>query len=247
MPMPRRQFLTQSTSLATALSATLMAAPRAMAAPVAPAAAPKLAITTPMAPPEWALLQRAVLSAHTDACEAFFRRYYDANGFLLARERWGGDDGPDDAIENVNDWPQLYALGADERIRTMYEHAYEGHVRQYTLAKTTQVPFAREGMYFREFPVMMDWQHNGEGLTVFNNMGLGNPYRRPIATACAALPVSTPGRPQRPQLRQAAQDHQIDVQRQPWAADAQGHRAGLGGRSGGTGRRRPERPAPWRA
>ncbi len=176
MPMPRRQFLTQSTSLATALSASLMAAPRAMAAPAAPTAAQKLTITTPMAPPEWALLQRAVLAAHTDACEAFFRRYYDANGFLLARERWGGDDGPDDAIENVNDWPQLYALGADERIRTLYEHAYEGHVRQYTLAKTTQVPFAREGMYFREFPVMMDWQHNGEGLTVFNNMGLGNPY-----------------------------------------------------------------------
>jgi hypothetical protein len=155
MQMQRRQFLTRSTALA-----TVLAAPKAFAGvgPVSVAT-----ITTPMAPPEWALLQRAVLDAHTDACAAFFRRYYDANGFLLARERWGGDDGPDDAIENVNDWPQLYALGADESIRTMYEHAYEGHVRQYTLARTVQVPFAREGMYFREFPVMMDWQHNGEG------------------------------------------------------------------------------------
>lgn len=167
MPIQRRQFLTH-----TALATALMAAPRAMAAETAP----MLTIATPMAPPEWALLQRAVLAAHTEACAAFYHRYFGTNGFLLARERWGGDDGPDDAIENVNDWPQLYALGADESIRTMYEQAYEGHVRQYTLARTTQVPFAREGMYFRDFPVMMDWQHNGEGLTVFNNMGLGNPY-----------------------------------------------------------------------
>lgn len=170
MQMQRRHFLTQSSALATVMAAGVMAQP-ALAAQ-----APSLDIATPMAPPEWALLQRAVLDAHTDACSAFYHRYFDSNGFLLARERWGGDDGPDDAIENVNDWPQLYALGADESIRTLYEHIYEGHVRQYTLAKTTEVPLAREGMYFREFPVMMDWQHNGEGLTVFNNMGLGNPY-----------------------------------------------------------------------
>ncbi len=28
-------------------------------------------------------------------------------------------------------------------------------------------------MYYKEFPVMFDWLHNGEGLTVFNLMGLG--------------------------------------------------------------------------
>lgn len=180
--MQRRQFLTRSSAMATTLGATtlgaaVMGAPTARAASAAPGEmGAGLTIDTPMAPPEWALLQRAVLDAHKDACAAFFHRYFDSNGFLLARTRWGGDDGPDDAIENVNDWPQLYALGGDESIRTMYEQAYEGHVRQYTLAHTTQVPFARDGMYFREFPVMMDWQHNGEGLTVFNNMGLGNPY-----------------------------------------------------------------------
>ena len=29
-----------------------------------------------------------------------------------AVERWGAADGPDDAIENVADWPILHALGA---------------------------------------------------------------------------------------------------------------------------------------
>ena len=34
---------------------------------------------------------------------------------------------------------------------------------------------ARDGMYYKEFPVMFDWLHNGEGLTVFNLMGLADP------------------------------------------------------------------------
>jgi hypothetical protein len=140
------------------------------------AAESTLEITTPMDVPEWALLERQLIHAHTSACESFFERYFDAKGFFLCVPRWGGDDGPDDAIENVNDWPHLHALGGSDRIREMYRKAYEGHVRQYTLAKTTDVPFARNGMYFKEFPVMMDWQHNAEGLTVFNLMGLSDPH-----------------------------------------------------------------------
>jgi len=57
----------------------------------------------------------------------------------------------------------------------MYKLAWEGHLRQYTAAKTLHVPFARDGMYYKEFPVMFDWLHNGEGLTVFNLQGLSDP------------------------------------------------------------------------
>src|SRR5438445_129825 len=82
----------------------------------------------------------------------------DERGYLRCVERWGGDDGPDDAIENVNDWPHLHALGAPDVIRTLYRKAWEGHLRQYTQARTVEVPFARDGMYYKEFPVMFDWQ-----------------------------------------------------------------------------------------
>ena len=137
------------------------------------------AIATPMDPPEWALLERELLRQHTDACVKFFRRYFNqANGWLETTERWSGDDGPDDAIENVNDWPHLYALGGDDIIREMYTKAYEGHVQQFMTAKTTDVPIGRLGMYYKEFPSQFDWQHNGEGLTVFNLMPLGDPYSR---------------------------------------------------------------------
>ena len=116
-------------------------------------------IDTPMPPPAWALLERELLRTSADACEEFFARYFDKRGYLLCVERWGGDDGPDDAIENCNDWPYLHALGASDNILRMYKKAWEGHLRQYTAAKTVDVPFARDGMYYKEFPVMFDWLH----------------------------------------------------------------------------------------
>ena len=135
-----------------------------------------LVIDKPMSPPPWALLQRELLRASTAACQEFFDRYFDERGYLRCVERWGGDDGPDDAIENVADWPVLHALGAPDVILRLYKKAWEGHLRQFTEAKTVEVPFARDGMYYKEFPVMFDWQHNGEGLRVFNLQGLSDPY-----------------------------------------------------------------------
>ncbi|MFN0052079.1 MAG: hypothetical protein ACKV0T_07805, partial [Planctomycetales bacterium] len=141
----------------------------------APAADTPIHIQQPLTPPGWALLERELLRANAAACREFFDKYFDDRGYLLCVERWGGDDGPDDAMENCNDWPILHALGADDDVYTMYRQAWEGHLRQYTLAKTTEVPFARDGMYYKEFPVTMDWLHNGEGLTVFNLQGLSDP------------------------------------------------------------------------
>ncbi|MET3666068.1 hypothetical protein [Caulobacter sp. 1776] len=138
-------------------------------------ATPILTISTPMPPPEWALLERELLKANEEACAAFFARYFDDRGYLLAVERWGANDGPDDAIENVNDWPTLHALGASDQVLAMAKKAFEGNVRQYTAARTKEAPFARDGMYFKEFPVMTDWQHLSEGLSVFNLLGLSDP------------------------------------------------------------------------
>ena len=137
-----------------------------------------LTFDQPMSPPTWALLERELLRTQTDACREFFEKYFDERGFLLCVERWGGNDGPDDAPENVGDWPMLHALGGSDEILQMYKKAWEGHLRQYTLARTTEVPFARDGMYYKEFPVMMDWVHNGEGLRVFNLQGLSDPTDR---------------------------------------------------------------------
>src|SRR5262245_63462016 len=134
-----------------------------------------LRVTTPMSPPTWALLEREVLNASSEACAQFYARYFDERGWLLCVERWGGDDGPDDAIENCNDWPILHALGGSDTVRKLYLKAWEGHLRQYTAAKTVEVPLAKDGMYYREFPTQFDWLHHAEGLTVFQMQGLSHP------------------------------------------------------------------------
>src|SRR5213593_4620940 len=137
-------------------------------------------IDSPMTPPAWALLERELLRANTQACLKFFDRYFDQRGYLLCVERWGGDDGPDDAIENLTDWPVLHALGAPDVILYSYKKAWEGHLRQYTEAKTVEVPFARDGMYYKEFPVCFDWFHHGEGLSAFFLEGLVDPNDRKL-------------------------------------------------------------------
>jgi hypothetical protein len=132
-------------------------------------------IGSPMKSPRWAELQRKLLDDNLSACREFFQKYFDDRGYLQCVVRWGANDGPDDAPENFNRWPELHALGGDDAILQMYVKGWEGHLKQYTEAKTTDVPIARQGMYHKEFIVQFDWMHNGEGLQLFNRMGLSLP------------------------------------------------------------------------
>lgn len=138
--------------------------------------AASIEISTPRPAPEWALLQRELLDANAAAAEAYFARYFDARGYLQVFERWGANDGPDDAAEAVNDWPYLHALGGADRILELYKKSWEGNLRQYAAARTRKIAYARKGMYHREFPPMMDWQHISENLSGFNLQGLSDPH-----------------------------------------------------------------------
>ena len=132
-----------------------------------------LQINSVVSPPEWAMLERMLLDSQSDAIEQFHAKYFDDRGYLLCIPRWGGNDGPDDAAENMLNWTILYALGADR-----YRICWEGHLQQYTEAKTVEVEMAREGMYYKEFPVMFDWYHHGEWLSAFILEGLADPSDR---------------------------------------------------------------------
>jgi hypothetical protein len=140
-----------------------------------PAADAIVKISTHMPPPEWAVLERRLLAENVPACREFFKRYFDQRGHLQCFVRWGANDGPDDAFENFNGWPELHALGASDEILTLYLAGWEGMLKQYTDAKTVEVPIARAGMYYKEFCVQADWMHLGEGLQLFNRMGLSVP------------------------------------------------------------------------
>jgi hypothetical protein len=143
--------------------------------PVAKPAEVSIRIDSHMAPPRWAILERQLLADNVPACREFFNKYFDGRGYLQCVVRWGANDGPDDAFENFNRWPELHALGASDEILQMFSKGHEGLLKQYTEARTTDVPIARQGMYYKDFIVQSDWMHHGEGLQLFNRMGLSIP------------------------------------------------------------------------
>jgi hypothetical protein len=130
--------------------------------------------------PRWALLERQLLEAQGRACEELFARYFDERGYLLCVPRWSGDDGPDDALENLLNWTVLHALGADDRVLALFKKGLEGHFRQYTEAKTTEVPLGRDGMYYQEFHACFDWFHHGEAWSTIFLQGLTTPDDRAL-------------------------------------------------------------------
>ena len=85
-----------------------------------------IAIDTPMPPPAWALLEWELIRAQTRGCTEFFDKYFDERGYLECIPRWGGNDGPDDAIENLVHWPVLYTLGGGAHLYDMCQLAWEG-------------------------------------------------------------------------------------------------------------------------
>ena len=145
--------------------------------PLAVFAAPAttIDITTPVPAPGWATLERQILADSEPAVKAFFAKYYDERGYFRHVVRWGANDGPDDAFENTAGWPELHALGASDVILQLHLRAWEGMIRQFTEARTTDVPIGRQGMFHKDFSVQSDWMHHGEALRTFNVLALSAP------------------------------------------------------------------------
>lgn len=127
---------------------------------------PVVEVSTPMPPPDWALLERSLLNENARLMKLFARKYVNpSNGFLEAVEHWGGADGPDDAMECFYNWPLVYILGGPQETLDLFRFIWEGHIRQYTAL----------GMYYREFITSFDWEHNGEGYAPFFLLPLADP------------------------------------------------------------------------
>ena len=147
----------------------------AIASSLALAAQPTLLLDQAFHPPPWALAERLLLDAASGGVETFFDRFIDDRGYLKCVERWGGNDGADDAAENLGGWTLLHALGGRESVLAHYRTAWEGHLRQYTRARAPGIEMAAQGMYWREFVTSFDWEHTGEALAAFLLYGLSAP------------------------------------------------------------------------
>lgn len=109
------------------------------------AAGPTIVLDRAMPPPDGALAERALLAANAEAAVEFAQKYLDDRGLFRCLERWGGNDGPDDVMENFHNWTLAYALGAAESILHCFEKAWEGHLIPYTRARAPSVEMARAG------------------------------------------------------------------------------------------------------
>ena len=87
-------------------------------------------VSSPVAPPAWALLERELIRANNEHVFEFYDKYFDDRGYLECVPRWGALDGPDDAIENLTNVPALYLLGGADELVEICQHAQEGHIRQ---------------------------------------------------------------------------------------------------------------------
>ena len=132
-------------------------------------------ITSPMSPPEWALLEREVLDASSKALAEFFDYFYDDRGYLLHVPRWGTLDGTDDAIENSKYWTILHALGGADEVLDISKRQLDGSFRQYSEVKTTSTDVAAQGSFYKEFMPQSDFMHQGEGYQGLMHQGLSDP------------------------------------------------------------------------
>ena len=73
-------------------------------------------ISTPLAPPAWALAEREMLQTAAGATKLWVERYLRPDGSVNVPERWGVTDGPDDIMETVRGWPLIYAMGAPDAV-----------------------------------------------------------------------------------------------------------------------------------
>jgi hypothetical protein len=132
-------------------------------------------INKPMATPSWALAERELLRVNAQGVSMWADKYLDSNGYLRGAPHFGIEDGPDDAVETIRNWPVAHALGGPDSIIQSWARAWEGHLDQYTQARDPSTELAKDGMYYKEFPVGYDWEHNGEGLGPFYWYGLSEP------------------------------------------------------------------------
>ena len=133
-------------------------------------------IDTPMAPPDWALAQWALLDANVAAAFVAADKYVDSRGWCRITPNWGAMDGADDVTETYRDLPFIYILGGPPKILALHRKIWEGHLEQYSEAREPLVAAAKEGMMYREFCPQLDWEHTGEAMVPWYWQGLALPH-----------------------------------------------------------------------
>ena len=76
---------------------------------------PRISITTPSTPGEWAHLEREIIDKLNAAAPEFVARYTRSDGSLIWRDVWPSMDGSDDPYEAFMNLALFYSIGGNNR------------------------------------------------------------------------------------------------------------------------------------
>ncbi len=128
---------------------------------------PTVEATSLETPPEWAIMQRHLMRTMEEAAPYFMDRFTRRGGTVYGQ-------GPyDDVYEMFYNWPELYAIGGDEYLYDMALQSYNAITRTNTAYYKDSIRYQRR--LYKEFPRHDDFFHISEGMTLFYNLGLGDP------------------------------------------------------------------------
>jgi len=126
---------------------------------------PVLTVSTQVAPPHWALLERQIITALNAAAPEFVARYTRDDGTLIWRDEWPGMDGSDDPYEAFMYLALFYSIGGDESVYEAARKIWDAITWQWT----------QYGQIDREFDGYYDWMHHGESNLFHYFFGLTKP------------------------------------------------------------------------
>lgn len=147
------------------------------------------------APPEWAVMQRRLLSVMEEAASLTVEKYVNPAGIPYFA------DDVDDLYERFYNWGLFYAMGGSEEISRIAFHEYDTitssngddtrnpifpelfpqlHDEYYSL----HLPAGKEASWIPGQRIITDWHHMGEGNQLFYGLGLADhTYSANIARA----------------------------------------------------------------
>ncbi len=118
----------------------------------------------PVSPQGWAVMERKLLDVISESAVRFAEHYTRSGGTLIWKTT--GSASLDDLPESFYNFPLLYALGGDARLRDLSFREWNATLRQLTYDfHVLHNEFAKHG----------DWFHIGEGWLYFYFLGLVDP------------------------------------------------------------------------
>ena len=117
------------------------------------------------AAPEWAKLERQIITTLNEVAPEFVARYTRSDGSIIWRDEWPSMDGSDDPYEAFMYLALFYTIGGSEEVYELARKMWDSITLQWT----------EYGQIHREFDGYYDWMHHGEGYLFHYFFGLTKP------------------------------------------------------------------------